>query len=115
MRPLENTSRERRLATLYIEAAGLRIEYGLGDRDGRWMQTIGTEFAPWNMTPAHLGGFRRWLVVPAAAGDVGRCTTARPTYAAATAEQTAEPAGGAAFFAGTDARSGEGSNVPYFT
>ena len=32
---------DRRLAQLFIQDDGLRTEYGLGDRDGRWMQTIG--------------------------------------------------------------------------
>jgi hypothetical protein len=52
------------LAHLYIEDDGLRIEYGLGDRDGRWMRCIGTEFAPWHIMPLHLGGSRRWLGCP---------------------------------------------------
>jgi hypothetical protein len=54
----------RHQAQLYIEDNGLRIEYGLGDRDGRWTQSLGTEFAPWHMMPLHLGGFRRWLGCP---------------------------------------------------
>ena len=70
---------DRLLAQLYIEDGGLRIEYGLGDRDGRWMQTIGMELAPWHMTPVHLGGFRRRLGCPAA-GGVERYTMARRTH-----------------------------------
>lgn len=54
----------RRQAQLYMEDDGLRIEYGSSDPDGRWLHCIGTELAPWHLTPQHLGGCRRWLGCP---------------------------------------------------
>jgi hypothetical protein len=55
---------ERRQAQLHMAEDGLRIEYGTSDHVGRWLRSIGTEFAPWHVMPLHLGGVRRWLGCP---------------------------------------------------